>query len=239
MSASTTAHTSMLNDELPPEEYRAVSTPAVASLILGTLSVLTFVAGYTSLEACLLVCPIPVIGALLGWRALRSIKQMPDELTGRPVALVGVTLSVVFLVGGIAYAGFIYITEVPDGYERVSFRELKPSDMQLNGGQVIPPEIRELEGKKVFIKGYIRSDSITSKRNIGEFLFVRDNEECCFGDISKVKYYDRILVSLVDGLRTNYSTGVFRLGGVLKMKPEHVAFGPRAPVFYLEADHVQ
>jgi hypothetical protein len=77
------------------------------------------------------------------------------------------------------------------------------------------------------------------KSGISRFLLVRDNNQCCFGDISTVKYYDRILVDLTGSLRLNYSEGLFAIGGVLTVMPQNVHYGPQAPVFALRADHAK
>jgi hypothetical protein len=77
------------------------------------------------------------------------------------------------------------------------------------------------------------------RSGISRFLLVRDNNQWCFGDISTVKYYDRILVDLGGSLRLNYSEGLFRIGGVLRVMPRNVAFGPEAPVFALQADYAK
>ena len=47
-------------------------------------------------------------------------------------------------------------------------------------------------------KGYIRPGSATSRTNIDNFLLVRDNNQCCFGDLSKVKYYDQMVVQITN-----------------------------------------
>ena len=69
---------------------------------------------------------------------------------------------------------------------------MRPDELQERNGQVVPPEIAALDGKRVFIKGYIRPDSITVSKGINRFLLVRDNNQCCFGSLSDVKYYDQI-----------------------------------------------
>ena len=47
-------------------------------------------------------------------------------------------------------------TEVPPGYVRTSFAEFKPDEVDLRGNHFIPPDVAALDGKKVFIKGYMR-----------------------------------------------------------------------------------
>ncbi|MEX0613488.1 MAG: hypothetical protein WD229_15325, partial [Pirellulales bacterium] len=149
----------------------------------------------------------------------------------------GLILSLTFLLGGLAYGSYVYATEVPDGYARISFNAMKPDALQERGGMVVPPEIAALDGKKVFIKGYIRPDSIKVSRGIDRFLLVRDNNQCCFGDLSTVKYHDQVLVEMAGSRRLDFSDGILRMGGVLKVEPRNAARGPLAPVFSLRADY--
>ena len=42
---------------------------------------------------------------------------------------------------------------------------------------------------------------------------MRDNNQCCFGDMSTIKYYDQMDVNMVGSRRVDYRQGVFRMGG--------------------------
>lgn len=224
------------NDEF---QYRALSTNAIAAAIFGALSPLTIIAGRDSLESCLMLIPIPLVGLVVGIRALASIRAMPDQLSGRNLALVGVILSFVGLVGGISYAGYVHATEVPQDAIRTSFQEFRPDEQQLASGMVIPKNVQALDGKRVFIKGYMRADSTPVRHNVRRFLLVRDNNQCCFGDMSNLKFYDQVLVQFTDKVTADYSTGLFRIAGALHIHPENVQRGPNYPVYTLEADYVR
>jgi hypothetical protein len=151
--------------------------------------------------------------------------------------MLGLILSFAFLFGGVGYGGYVYITELPEGYTRISFNAMRPDELQERGGMLVPPEIAALDGQKVFIKGYMRPPEFM--RGIDTFLLVRDNQQCCFGDLSSVKYYDQILVEMTGSRRLDYSDGVFRIGGILKVEPQNVALVGRRPVFSLKADYAQ
>ena len=168
---------------------------------------------------------------------LGKIRREPERYSGQGMARIGLALSLVLLVGGVGYGGYMYATEVPDGYSRISFATMKPDELQERGGVVVPPDIAALEGQKIFIKGYIRQDTITTMRNIGEFSLVRDNQQCCFGDLSKVRYYDRIVVTMTGDRRVDYSPGVIRVGGVLHIEPQYAGLIALRPVFSLKADY--
>jgi hypothetical protein len=207
-----------------PLEYRSVHTFAVLGLILGLLSASVLFMARVSFDSTLLLAPIPVAGLIVSIVALRAISA----------------LSALFLVTGVGYAGYVYATEVPDGYVRTSFIEMKPTEADTVNGDYIPPEVAEFikSGEPVFIKGYIRPDSIKFKQNLNNFLLVRDNQQCCFGDLSKVMYFDQIQVKLGTGLATDYHSGVFRLGGKLKVAPGDPRVG--TPLTYeLVADYIK
>lgn len=237
------ATTEVLSDtsDLGEEQfiYRPLSVGAIASVVFGLLSFLTFVAGGDSLAACLLMCPIPAVGITVGLRALAQIRSMPDQMSGGRLAVAGVMLSMIGLVGGLGYSGYVYATEVPPGYSRTSFGDLRPDEVEQRGNLPVPRDIQELDGEKVFIKGFMRADSTPVRHNIKTFLLVRDNNQCCFGDISSVKYFDQVLVNTTGSLSTDYSTGIYRLGGTLRIHPENVRRGVGYPVYTLEADHLE
>jgi|SRR4051812_26964733 hypothetical protein len=218
-------------------QYRALHTGALIGLVLGLLSVFVLITATNSLVGCLMVAPIPVIGIIVSLRALGTIRKHPDQYAGRTLGQLGLLFSILFLVTGVGYGAYVYVTEVPDGYERISFGTMKPDELQERSGLVVPPEVQALEGKQVFIKGFIRPDSITVPHGIDRFLLVRDNNQCCFGDLTKIKYYDQILVSMVGNHRLDYTQGVVRIGGTLHVEPQYAEPGAPKPVFSLVANY--
>ena len=220
-------------------QYRALHTGALISLVLGIVSVFVVITAASSFEWCLAAAPIPAFGAFLALRSLAKIRRFPDQYTGAALARIGLVLSLVFLIGGVGYGGYVYATEVPEGYTRMSFNTMKPDEIQDRGGVAVPPEVASLDGQKVFIKGYIRPDSITVPRGINRFLLVRDNDQCCFGDLSKIKFYDQIDVVLSGDRRVDYSQGIIRIGGILHIEPQNAAAGAQLPVFSLKADYAK
>ncbi len=237
--ATTEAFSSSSHLGEEPFQYRPLSVGAIASVVFGLLSFLTFITGGDSLAACLLMCPIPAVGIAVGLRAWTRIRSMPDQMSGGKLAVAGVLLSTIGLVGGLGYSGYVYATEVPPGYSRTSFGELRPDEVEQRGNLPVPRNVQQLDGQKVFIKGFMRADSTPVRHNVRKFLLVRDNNQCCFGDLSSVKYFDQVLVSTVGSLSTDYSTGIFRVGGTLRIHPENVRRGVGHPVYVLEADHLK
>jgi hypothetical protein len=218
-------------------DYRPLSVSAIASLIFGALSVLVAVGARSSVESAVVLTPIPLIGLALGIVSLRRMRGRENEFTGAGAAKAGIALSAIFLAGGLLFAGYVHATEVPDGYARTSFAEMKPDEVDLRGGHAIPPDVAALNGKQVFIKGYFRPDSAPFTENVKNFLLVRDNNQCCFGDLSAVQFYDQIAVVMGEGKTVDYSSGIFRMGGKLHIKPENVGGNSGRPVYILEADY--
>lgn len=209
------------------ERYRALSTSAVASLIVGVLSVLAI------LDWTLVA--IPLVGIGLSILALAKIRRHADELTGQRLAQTGLVLSLVFGIVGPALLTHQYVTEVPEGYERISYAELQPDETQ--PGQQVPPSALALEGKKIFIKGYVYPGR--DKDGIRRFLLVRDRGECCFGGNPKIT--DRILVTLEDPLRLTYSTRIHKLAGTFHVEVRNSAIDDASGgvYYHLTADHLE
>lgn len=230
---ATTSH-----DETNALEYRALYSGALVSALLGAVS-LFMLAVTDFLEVAVLVAVIPALGIILSLFALRKIKNNRDIYTGRPLALFGLAMSAIMLVWGVGRASYIHATEVPDGYTRISFLSLKPDHKDEVAGRPVPKEAFDLLGKPVFIKGYIRPDSVQSRLGVNEFLLVRDSNQCCFGDLQSVKYFDQVAVRLEPPLTTDYSSDVFRVGGRLMCNPQNLGRGPEYPVYFLAADYVE
>ncbi|MGE3242387.1 MAG: DUF4190 domain-containing protein [Pirellulales bacterium] len=217
--------------------YRALHTGAIIGLVLGVVSSLILISATTTLENCLMVTPIPILGMFISLRSLAKIRRESDQYTGKPLAIAGLVLSAFFLVSGVAYGYYVYSTEVPDGYERIAFETLRPTDQQERAGVAVPPEVRELAGKRIFIKGFIRPGSAPVRTGIDRFLLVRDNNQCCFGDLSKVNYFDQMAVQITSNHRVEDTLSILRMGGILEINEENLGLGPGYPVFSLKADY--
>lgn len=207
------------------DNYRALSSTAVASLVAGVLSVLCFF-GWS-------LAVIPLLGVLLGLRALWRIRRLPDELTGGWLAVTGIALSTVFFAGGWGWLSYVYATEVPPGYERISFTHLQPAADHPN--QLFPPSALDLDGKRIFIKGYVKTGAQSS--GIKEFLLVPDLKTCCFGD-SIPKLTDMVLVTMKDPLRADFSLWPRGLAGTFRVRPDQLG-RPDSVLYYLEADYLK
>jgi hypothetical protein len=201
-----------------PFAYRALSSAAVSSLAMGVLSSLALFDWWLAV--------IPLCAVVAGCIALRAIARQNDQLTGAWFARVGMALAVLFFVVGWSRLGYIYATEVPDGYQRISYAELQP-DPDV-AGQIIPPEALALDGKQVFIKGFVYPG--TRQSGIRQFLLVRDQGSCCFGGNPKLT--DRIEVTLSDPKGIEFSSGLFKIAGVFRVESSTAAIDAGGGVYY-------
>ncbi|HEY2838868.1 MAG TPA: DUF4190 domain-containing protein [Pirellulales bacterium] len=206
-------------------QYRALSVAAVASCALGALSVITFLSWAFAI--------IPLLGVVLGVLALVRIRRNQAELVGSRVAQSGIALSLLFCAAGVSYLTYDYLTEVPDGYRRLSYSRLQPDEEQ--PGQLFPPEIEGWNGERVFIKGYVYPTK--NERGIKEFILCRDNGDCCFG--GQPKLTDRILVDLKGHLTYKYSTRMIRLAGTFRVEPGKGVDGVGGVIYHLDADYLK
>lgn len=220
---STTVELDSATPQAPEFEYRVLSTMAVLSLICGVLSLLALFDLSLGL--------IPLIGVLVGARALVQIRRRPQDLTGAGLAKAGIALSVLLLVTGWVRIGYIYATEVPDGYMRVSYESLQPDEP----GQQVPQSAIDLDGKRVFIKGYAYPGA--QKTGIKEFILCRDNGDCCFG--GEPKLTDMIQVTLAEPLAMEYTTSMRRLAGTFRVEPAEASDSLGSVLYHLEADYLK
>lgn len=215
-------------------EYRAISKGALLSVVFGVLALLSF---SLFLYVMRMGCSIAMIaffcvpGLILGATALMRIKSRPTELAGKIPATIGVFLCAAIFLGGIPMRVIMYMTEVPEGYQRVSFWELQPESD--NSPMPVSQRALELNDQKVFIEGYIFPGD--RSKNLKHFMLVRDLGTCCFGKDPPITH--KIEVELTGDQTVDWSYRLRKLGGILKVNPQAVITRQGA-VFSLEADHV-
>ena len=76
--------------------------------------------------------------------------------------------------------------------------------------------IEQLHDKTVRLRGFILPSTLFKETDINEFVLVRDNQECCFGPGAAL--YDCVIVNLVDGVTTDYTTRPVTVTGKFKIK---------------------
>jgi hypothetical protein len=206
--------------------YRALSRAAVASVVMGLL-------GLSALTAVPLIL-LPALGLVLGVWGSRAIRRYPNEYSGRSLAIAGIVGNLLLLLGSSTLHAAIYVTEVPEGAMRISFADLQPSKRAPE--LPVPPEALDLDGKRIFVKGYVYPDG--QQYNIRRFILVPDMGTCCFG--GQPKLTDMIEVTLRDPHRTVYSRTKRKLAGVLRVDSNLKPVSGLNGVYYqLDADYVR
>lgn len=209
----------------PDEAYRSLSSAAVAACILGGVSIVALFE-FWPLKA------VPVIGLVAGFAALRQIKQMPEEYTGRKAALVGIALSAFFLISGTALGVLVPILEVPADHVKISYEDLKPTP---ESPGVVPEAAAELDGRKVFLKGYMFPT--THNDGIRKFLLCRDNGDCCFG--GQPPSSDMVWVELNAPLETEFSTRLRHVAGTFHVAGSRMTDVRQEILYRLDADYIK
>lgn len=80
----------------------------------------------------------------------------------------------------------------------------------------ITEKIEALVGQRIRIRGWILPTSVFKKKGIKEFVFVRDNMECCFGP--KAALFDCIHVVMNRGTSCEFSDQPIAVDGVFKIE---------------------
>ncbi|MCC6508301.1 MAG: DUF3299 domain-containing protein [Pirellulaceae bacterium] len=188
--------------------YQSVSRAAVGSLVLAALGLLSF------LFVGMLL--FPAVALLMGISALLAIRKYPNELLGKPLAQLGLAIAGVTLLAAPAYHTYIYLTEVPPGYQRIAFMSLTSPT---GAPDLPPPAALALDGQKVFVKGYIHPTSMDSPR-AKKFVLVPDLGTCCFGGQPPLTHMIEVTLSGDDyakkGMRTQKLSGTLRVNRQLK-----------------------
>jgi len=217
-------------DERSREEFSYVPVSPLAPL--------TLFVGVCSAASLLTVMALPVAGVaiLLGLVCLWQIRRADGELGGRLLARLGIGVAVSFLFAGAGYHSYVYATEVPEGFERVSFSWLSKQEPKFENGKFeVAPEVAALDGKPIFIKGYMYPQRITS--GLTEFVLLKDTGECCFGGNPKLT--DMIVVKFQNGMTVNHrEQQLVNVAGIFRAK-QVVQSGELTAVYSLEGTHFQ
>lgn len=206
--------------------YKPIPPLAPTSVLLGVCSL----SG--------LLSPLGLIFALtglaLGFVGLRQIQRADGGLGGRKLASTGLGLSGLLLVGGIALHVYWYQTEVPEGFQRVSFStDISKKGFVVEEGEGrAHPDIQALVGKPLFLKGFMYPEQQLD--GLTNFILCRDNGQCCFG--GQPKLTDMIKVKMSKDLTARYSDHMVSVAGVFRLRDLRRA-GNLEPAFELEATH--
>ena len=214
--------------ETDSQQYRSVSKSAVACLVFAVMSVLSFLS-----EVFVL---FPLLGVIFGLCSFGVFKRFPGELVGKAVAKIGFIVSLICLISSIGYHSYVYATEVPPGHERISFRDLAPQKKRAK--YPFSERALELDGKKVFLKGYVRPSD--KQRGMKNFILVGDFGDCCFGGNPKIT--DVVAISIVGDDTVDYSYRKRKIMGEFRLHQKKRKIDEKdIPTVYYEiiANHVQ
>ena len=183
-------------------QYRTISKSAVASLVFAIFGVGAFVLPQFIL--------LPVLAIGFGFIALMEIRKYPEEVSGKLAARIGLGFGLVIAVGSIALHTYVLITEVPEGYERMAFSDLRPN---LRTSLPFSEKAQELDGKKVFLKGYVRPNA--QMTNMKDFILVGDFGDCCFGGNPKIT--EVVAVNITSDDLIDHSYFQRKIGGTFRL----------------------
>ena len=221
-------------DEVLPDEntdYKSLTAESVGSLILGFLSVLTFVS--------MLFVIFPIMGIVLGVTAIRKILRATKEHEGLGIASAGVGLSAFMMLAGAAYQIYIARFEIPAGYVEIKFEDLVADHRT---GR-IPDHILRLaphrdehgnvhHGTPVFIRGYMFPTRQTTE--LRSFMLVPSIGQGQFGPLTRDPS-QMIDVTLLHDRRVSYRSTPVMVGGILIINPDRAAgetpYSLRADIF--------
>lgn len=96
--------------------------------------------------------------------------------------------------------------------------------------------VRALFNKRVKIRGFIHP-SCPFETGVKSFILVRDDQGCCFGPGALL--YDCIIVDMVPGKTTNFSTRPVAVEGTLEFREYKDLNGKHEAIFHLEAEAVE
>ena len=207
--------------------YRAMSSTAIASVVFAVIAVLFGFFFWPALG-------LAIIGGAVGLVGYRQICHFPDEFDGRGIAVTGIVLNLVILLGGTAMHSYIYLTEVPEGYTRIHFYELQQDG---DGPDQPTKKAFEINGQQVFLKGYIHPSSGSGL--LKRFILVPDLGTCCFG--GQPKSSDMIEVNLLGGEATKAGMTKKKLAGTFRLNqaPQQVTDFDNTVFYRMKVDQVR
>ncbi len=205
--------------------YRPVPVLAPVSFCLGILSALGFMG--------LLATPLGLVGIVVSTVTIFRLRHFRGEYGGMWLAVSGLVMSLTFFSWSAGSWIYGYQTEVPEGFRRLNFAsDISKKGLVLKKGSrdIFPPDVKALDGQKVFLKGYIYPTK--QMTGLKSFLLVKDNAQCCFGGNPALT--DMIMVDMEPGKSIDFKQGALvSVGGVFHCRP---ASGPAglSPIYTMD-----
>jgi hypothetical protein len=208
--------------------YRPMSMLAVLAFAMSLLSLATL--------ALWFMIPLAVFSAVLSVVAVFRIRSARGEYGGIRLASVAAFLSLLAAGGGVGYQVYAYQTEVLEGYDRISFtRDISAKGLiTYEGNQVPHPDLLAMEGKKVFLKGFMYPTGQVF--DLKSFLLVKDSDQCCFG--GEPKLVDMLGVYMTGPHLADYYSGRVSVAGTFRLNREYKG-GKLEALFLLDGVEVR
>lgn len=203
--------------------YRVLNPLAVVSLVLGVLSLLTFLTWYLAV--------IPIAGIVTAVIARRQLRRAPDEVTGMPAANAGFVLSIALWILGV-----IILTTThsrPPGYTEISFDTLQPN---FDAHEILPAKASDLHEKRVYITGYMYPGRQSVR--IKQFILVPTQGHCKFC-ASSITPTEMVNIKFVGDVMADFTTSRVGIGGKLKVDKSPGFRDADGYPYTIEADYLE
>ncbi|MCX7422094.1 MAG: hypothetical protein NT013_21490 [Planctomycetia bacterium] len=126
-----------------------------------------------------------------------------------------------------------YNTEVPEGFERLSFAAFSEKAMINDAdNQRVNPAIHNLDGKRLFVKGYMYPEP--NIEGLTSFIICKGNHDVGFGPTPNLS--ELIKVRMAKGSTANIQVGLLYVAGEFRIR-NSTKFGNLEPAFELVATH--
>ena len=205
---------SPIENEIPT--YRAISAMAVASVIFGLASALSFTSWAW--------LPASLFAVIFGVLAIRKIAKMPDVLTGRSLAQAGLAMGLVFGLTSVGYAVWARMTLYSDAQAFA----VKFNESLISAQKTSPLETSDVVWYMIPSEG---RRGLTPEDAKAQLSLMLKNSE-------KVKSIDDSIRAMIDQAKgvpmefiriekalfhetTAYAAGIFRVGSGEQAKHEH------------------
>jgi len=202
--------------------------------VLG-LSIVSIVMAVIALFGLLFwaLIPIAFVGMAVAGIALLQLYRAAGEYRGFGGAWFSLVVCAAAFFGGTGLQVHAYRTEVPPGFERLNFSaDISKKGFVVEKGVGMPhPDVAALDGKKVFLKGFVYPEK--QQQGLKGFLFCRDSGECCFG--GKPKPEDRIGVIMTGDKTIDFYPSRVAVAGTFRLNRNYQG-GEQEPIYLLDGE---
>jgi hypothetical protein len=209
----------------PKETYRRLSTHAVVSAVFGGLSLLAWISPP--------LVAVATIAAICGGIAVVRLQGRSADVAGIRLAMGGLAVSSICLMGASVWHWHRYTIEVPEGYQRVELTDIfspqsghstaewvlderrwrdEPTDEQRIH---VSPTALQLDGHRIAVKGYV--DPIASHEPVSAFTMSRLGWT---GFGSKADPGEQLNIQLANGDSTDYFAAPVVVSGVFHIETD-------------------